>query len=506
MEIGGSLAATEGGSSLSLTADIQPLPLSGQGKTALQLPLHAGALWFTQSFHPFASLNVMPRFRFAVSGHRINIRPHLNVTFTDVNSWLYAALGLGLTYEKTVAFKNPIFSQIAFKLYYLWLSGGSYPKMDSLYSTMYLGGAATFNRWVQVYTIPRLVAAAGTAMETAYVGDYSFRFQGIESGVNLWLGGQRDWMLGGFANYDRILSRYGARVVKYFSLKTVGVRLMGGLGYSRWSDEVGGTGEAIGFAELQVELKEPPRTRFRVSYEHLRLGFTPQVTAHEGNSEDLSPVVSALARTNMAATDRFAAFAALYTGADAQTLVETARWLGHTIKDNTYAYDALSDLTSADLFSNRVKALAALGHEDIYQQTRTCLLDPTLCQELAVCAGIHSVMADFLSRNGIPALAVGVNSSRMMHVVTVALTEDQTRLINYGELFEAQSGGFDEVLRYFSFNEGFPIFGSHVFRPRVDGGQDFLGVYETSEGILFHRTIGLYGPDLIHKELWGTGM
>ena len=497
VEVGGSVATTEGGSSVSAT---------GAYRLFNQYPLvtlHGGAMWFTQQFHPFVAVNVTPRVNFSLGKHKFSFRPYANLAFTDVNSWFYTNIALGLSWRygwrKSFLGQRPLI----LKAHYIMAGGLSYPKLDSTYSSMHMGVSVTWDDQFQIYTIPRLALAAPTAMETNYFGNYAFHFQGIESGLFWRPQMNRTWMLGAFADYDKILSKYGLRVLKYTSLRhgreRIDLRLWGGVGISKWTNTLAGSSDFIAFAGITVRLGGTPKSEFRGSYQHFRLGYVPRVS--ERDATTISGGTRSLAKKNLTAATDFAGFVKLYKGASAGHLVETARWLGMTIGNVGYATDASAALKSVDLFNPALKRIANATHGDIYAHLRRCTLDKKCDTKMTVCAGIHSLIADFLTQNGIDAVAVSVNSERTMHVVTVAMTADKTVLINYGQVFEAPAGHMDEVLRYYAIYAGKPLFWSPMFNK--DG---YVGTYQTPEAVLFQRTMGLYAPDLIRKDFWGGPM
>ena len=497
VEVGGSVATTEGGSSVAATGSYR---LNNQYPL---LTLHGGAMWFTKQFHPFMAVNVTPRIRFSLGKHKFSLRPYANVAFTDVNSWFYTNVALGLTWKygwrKSFLGQRPL----TIKAHYILAGGLSYPKLDSTYSGMHMGLSITWDDQLHIYTIPRLTLAAPTAMETNYFGNYAFHFQGIESGLFWRPQMNRTWMFGAFADYDRILSKYGLRVLKYTALlkgrDRIDVRIWGGVGLSKWNNDLAGSTDLIAFAGITVRLGGTPKSSFRGSYQHVRLGYVPRVS--EEDATTITSETRLLAQKNLAAAADFGAFVKLYKGASTDQLIEASRWLGMTIGNVGYAKDASAALKSVDLFNPALKRIANATHTDIYGHLRRCLLDKKCDTKMTVCAGIHSLIAEFLTKNGIDAVAVSVNSERTMHVVTVATAKDKTVLINYGQVFEAPAGHMDEVLRYYATYVGKPLFWSPMFNQ-----EGYVGTYETPEGVLFQRTLGLYAPDLIRHNFWGGSM
>ena len=497
VKVGGNVATTEGGSSLAATASYLV-----KGQYPL-VTAHSGAMWFTQQFHPFFALNVNPRVRFGLRGHRFSFRPYVNFAFTDVNSWFYTNISLGLTWQYNWERSFLGGKRLLARAYYILGGGLSYPKLDSTYSNMYLGLSLTWDNQLQVYTIPRLVLAAPTAMETNYFGNYAYHFQGIESGLFWRPQMNPSWMFGAFADWDQILSKYGLRVLKTIAMRAgkqrIDLRIWGGAGVSHWTDRLAGSTDVIAFAGVRVKLGGTPRSEFRGSYQHLRLGYVPRVTERDARSIELA--TRKLAEGRIKSSTTFGEFTRSYKGAKETELIETARWLGMTIGEVGYAKDASAALRSVDLFNPVLKRIANATHQDIYEHLRRCLTTKKCGTKMTVCAGIHSLIADFLTQNGVQAVAVSVNSERTMHVVTVAMTRERTVLINYGQTFESTEGSMDEVLRYYSIYVGKPLFWSPMFNK-----EGYIGTYETPEGILFQRTMGLHSPDLIRKEFWGTSM
>lgn len=264
---------------------------------------------------------------------------------------------------------------------------------------------------------------------------------------------------GVFADYDAIYSQYGGRLIYYFSLgrgsDRTDFRIWAVLGAAHWTNRCAGYLTGTGFAGMSDEAQS-------------------RLRAHP-------------------------TFAASHAGADEDREIEAARWLAFNTR-LTYAADSKRAMQQADLDAEAVKRISSATHESIYDYFRACYDDRKLCEPgITVCAGIHEITAEFLRRNGVKAMAVNVNASGMMHVITAALTDSRSMLIDYGNLYQTEGRKLDELLRYYSVYVGKPLFWSQMF-----DGEGYIGTYEAPEGILLLRTSGNSAPDIIPKEVWGA--
>ena len=126
-------------------------------------------------------------------------------------------------------------------------------------------------------------------------------------------------------------------------------------------------------------------------------------------------------------------------------------------------------------------------------------LPADLSNGIAVCAGIHSLMADFLRTNGIPTIVASVNTRDGPHVIAVAMPKSGMTLLDYGNTFSSPPNTFDQLLRYYGQYRQAPTFQSQLFGPN-----GYMGTYVTPEGRLLHQTIGVYTPMILYRDFLGV--
>jgi hypothetical protein len=184
--------------------------------------------------------------------------------------------------------------------------------------------------------------------------------------------------------------------------------------------------------------------------------------------------------------------------------------MGAFMQQVAYANGAMKALNQTKFFDPEVRRIASVNNDTMlyYLQkdvswysghSSSEALPAELQNGIAICAGIHSLMADFMRANGVPTIVASVNTRNGPHVIAIATLPDKTVLLDYGSAFTTPANTFDQTMRFYGQHRGAPTFQSQLF-----GADGYMGTYTTPEGRLLHQTIGVYSPSLLSKELLGV--
>jgi len=128
-------------------------------------------------------------------------------------------------------------------------------------------------------------------------------------------------------------------------------------------------------------------------------------------------------------------------------------------------------------------------------------LPDNLRNGIAVCAGIHWFIANFLYINGIRTAAASVNTPGAPHVITIAMLDNETVIIDYANKYVTGPDSLDEVLRYYGIQVGAPVLQTQIFLPERNG---YVITYVTPEGEFFHVVVGIDSRDILLNEILGA--
>ncbi len=484
IKLGGVVIANEAGSSI-----------SGIGEYKDWGGVRYGVIMFGDLEAPFFNLRVTPGFE--KDGFKLKYYGML--TFTQLNSWLYSTHSLGLGYGhqgKHVGFNCGV------------ISGGalSHPKYDDIYLNLMGGLSINFQKWLYVYTVARSYFAANNAMKSAYVMHYKPQWQGIEVGAAVKF---HELYGSAFADFDVIQSRYGVKLgtLLNFTPRVKGY-VWGGVGATQWREGLGGGPGFIAIAGLKLFIiGENVNTQYTASYEHYGKGGVP-LEIDINSAPNLRPSTPQeigwenRASANLLESESMDEFVSRYCceGASEDEVITVARWLSRTLGKVAYANKAEEAMMQWDFFNTSIKDIANASHDDIfgflkeynqwYEEHGTYEGMPQeLLDGVAVCAGIHSTVAEFLRLNGINAVAITVNSPVEPHVVTLAFTDKKTMIIDYGDIFVGPGESIDQVVRAYGLYKKAPTYNAQIFT------EDYVGTWVTPEGRLLHKTIGVENAD-----------
>jgi hypothetical protein len=485
IKLGGVVIANEAGSSISGIAEY------GNWGGA-----RYGVLMFGNLEAPFFNIRVTP----GLDKDGFKLKYFGTLTFTQLNSWLYSSHSLGFGYGhqgKHVGFDCGV------------IAGGalSYPKYDDIYLNLMGGLSINVQKWLYLYTVARSYFAADNAMKSAYVMYYKPQWQGIEVGAAV----KFHELYGSvFADFDVIQNKYGIKLgtLLNFTPRVKGY-VWGGVGATQWREGLGGGPRFMAMAGIKLFIVgENVNTEYAASYEHYGTGGIPLEIDINSAPNNLRPQTPQeigwenRARANLLESGNMQEFVSKYccNGASEDEVITVARWLARTLGEVAYANEAEKAMMQWDFFSTSIKDIADASHDDIlgflkqynewYEEHGTYEGMPEeLLDGIAVCAGIHSTVAEYLRLNGIHAVAITVNSPKEPHVVTMAYTDDKTMIIDYGDIFVGPGDSIDQVVRAYGLYREAPTYNAQIFT------EDYVGTWVTPEGRVLHKTIGVENAD-----------
>ncbi len=482
--------------------------------------LDAGVLSFRGPLAPFG---------------RIMLRPELNVWrlkgvyygsaafMGNMASWVYSSHSVGLGYSQPIG-EN-------FRLRMGGIFGGalSYPAYDDTYVNFSVGISAEIAKTLLLYGVPTFYFSANDPIKTAYVGYYEPKFQDVEVGAQIRL--PKGFTVRAFAdigligdNYG-INDRYGFRGTRTVSVRDKAVDadidIWLSLGMTHWSQQLGGRMDPAVMVGMNIVLgAEGFNSTNTAEYSHLQNGSIEFAETDIPDREHPGPygfgksgdayydVPINEMKQRMLESGSFEEFKNSYGNLSEEEVVVRARFLGAFMQQVAYANDAYDSMTNGNIFDPEIERIANASNEDIFQylqeyigwyQNNSGPMPENLKNGIAVCAGIHWLMAEFMRANGVDAIVMSVNTPNGMHVITAAQLKDKTLLLDYGNTYQTPQGTVDQGLRFYGWNNGAPTFQSQFFGP--DG---YMGTYLTSEGRLLHRTVGLDNPNLLKMDFLGV--
>lgn len=511
-DIGGNVYSNEAGSSVYATA--RAAIRRPNGYVPFDARLSAGNMWFGEQAAPFGSLYLRPAFqawyfRGAYYG-RVSVVGNMASTVYTSHS-----LGLGISI--------PIGEHNRLRIGSVVGGAFSYPAYDDIYLNLATGISFEHRNWL-VYAMPTFFMAAPTPIQSAYYGNYQPQFQNVDFGIQVRF--NQDQMAARlFGDISRLYQRAGGRLsASWVSGRSGSVDVYGGLGFTHFIDVLGGRWDPMVFAGLSGTFDFGSFTSTNTGrYEHIQRGAfrsagtdipTQSNPGPYGFGRSGNPLIDSeiqTAKSRILASGSYAEFVQSYNGASTNQLITTARFMGAFLQQVAYANNALEALSNVRQFDPEVRRIAGASHDDIFGFMQRYVdfynnnppgtpLPDDLRNGIAVCAGIHSTMANFLESNGIPTLVASVNTRSGPHVVAIAMPPGETDLLDYGNLYQTPPGTPDEAMRFYGMARQAPTFQSQLWRP----GQGYLGTYETSEGRLLHRTIGLDNREILGTEYLGV--
>ncbi len=483
------------------------------------LRLDLGALSFRGPLAPFG---------------RVMLRPELNVWrvkgvyygsaafMGNMPSWVYSSHSVGLGYSQPMG-EN-------FRLRMGGIFGGalSYPTYDDTYVNFSVGLSAEIAKTLLLYGVPTFYFAADDPIKTAYIGYYEPKFQDVEVGAQVMLD---QYTIRAFADIGLvgdtygIYNRYGFRGTRTVSVRDnvidADIDIWLSLGMTHWSQQLGGRMDPVIMVGMNVILaNERFNSTNTAEYSHLQDGSIEFAETSIPDAEHPGPYgfgrsgdpyydvpINEMKR-RMLDSSTFEEFSNSYGNLSDEQVLIRARFLGAFMQQVAYANDAYESMTNGNIFDSEIERIAGATNENIFQylqeyigwyQSNSGPMPESLQNGIAVCAGIHWLMAEFMRANGMNAIVMGVNTPDGMHMITAGQLSDRTVLLDYGNTYETPDGTLDQALRFYGQNNG-----AHTYQSPFFGADGYMGYYLTSEGRLLHRTVGLDNPDLLKKDFLGV--
>ncbi len=471
---------------------------------------NAGVIWFNQRLGaPFINLRLTPELSVGGRKHgQAQFKAFYSGTVSFVGympSWVYSSHSIGLAYSQPIGDN--------FKLRLAAMGGGalSHPAYDDIYFNFVTGLSAEIFNKVLIYGVPTCYFAADTPMQTAYVGYYKPKFQSVEVGVQVLLGEYtaRAYADIGYINDDYgIYNRYmikGTRSVKFGDRFAGDVYLAGGI--TEWSKLVGGRIDPAVYAGITLVFGGPGFNSTNTArFSHLQSGIEAKIVTDFPTDEEpgpygfgrsSDPVMNEKinrAKDRLANASSFTEFATSYNNESEDDVILTARFLGAFLQQVAYNNKAQDALFQGDFLNQAVHDVGSATVNDMFSDMQEYVkyyegrptsteLPENLKDGIAVCAGIHEVMAAFLRANGMKALSQTVNTVDGPHVITTVLLPGRTLLLSYGNMYQGPANSLDETLR--AYGELAPTFQSQIFKGK------YKGTLLTDEGALLHGAIGI---------------
>ncbi len=476
------------------------------------LNLRGGIMWFPSNvteemdFSPFASLQVTPRYQ---SPQGIVLASYSSISSSyNLNSYLFGAQTFGIGYERKSG-------EFVSRGGVLWGGGISYPNFDYIFSDLRLGVSFEWNEQVLVYGSMGFFFAADSPAQTAYVGYYEPRFQNLMAGLEV---RHNSWVFDLNGSYDIIRSEFNATVQRelYFGQRVHG-RVWGTLGFGKWDDSlVSRRWELVALAGVELWVpSERINSTNRIEFEHEHSGEISQADMDINNPfidrtylEPWSENVESELMTSRSIRD----FSERYNGVSTERLLDVARIMTHRAR-YLYAHSAMDALVGMQFFDSEVQRIAGMGYDETlsyvgaflryYTENGTLRGMPEYLQQgLGICTIIHDFGAEFLRLNGIHAITTSVNSSSAPHMILIAMMDDQTMLIDYGNAYITGPRSFDGSLRLYGLSKGAPVFLTQIFE------RQYLGTFITSEGRMVMNSMlfdnqRILGGDFLGRSVGG---
>lgn len=511
-DLGGNVYANEAGSAI--WGSVRYSLRSG-GRRPFDVRLDGGNIWFGEQAAPFARLYLRP----ALEVWRLKGVYYGSISaIGNLPSVLYTSHSLGLGYSQPIGDN--------FRLRAGFVIGGalSYPAWDDIYFNMAGGLSAEISNFL-VYAMPQFYFAAPDPIKTAYVGHYRPQFQNAEFGVQYRFY-EDQYTARIFGDWGVINQRVGARITRTinFSREVSGDFYLAG-GATHWDNSLGGRWDPLVMFGMNLVIGgKYMNSTNTVRYEHLQSGGVRFAQTEIPNNENPGPygfgrsgnpdVDSQVeqAKERIIANNSFAGFTAAYHGSSKADVIMAARFLGAFLQQVAYANNAYNSLNNTGFFDPEVMRISNASPDQIYTYIQRYVqfynsnsprsaLPEDLKNGIAVCAGIHQVMAEFLRSNGVPTIVASVNTPKGPHVIAIAQLDNSTVLLDYGNTYTTPANTFDQAMRFYGQNRGAPTFQSQLFGP--DG---YIGTYETSEGRLLRRSTGLVNMDILGQDFLGLGV
>jgi|GEM_PF-4195661 len=467
-----------------------------------QFRLTVGGVWINNGSYPIGSVNLDPNI--SLFGGTLVLNYFGNATLTNMASVFYTTNGVG----GSVHFDVWKFTVHAATL----LQGAiSLPTYDLLYAR-WLNGVRFDIGNFQLSIKNTEYFAASVTPKTSWAFDYRPRYQGLGAELSysddinkISVGTNNDsihptlW-----AEYSRTVydNNKDLRVEVGLSAGMDGFNLINGKQSSFFPDR-----NFFALFNIKVEF---PDSKYSAGIERRNISQPSedkQFVYENGDITAEQRQYTERAKENILKSQLFGDLIAAYQGASKEELLTAANEIASLIGRGGYDYGAYNDLKEFNIFSPKVKALTERNYNDILYFLREYLkyyqehgtydgMPEELKRGVAICAGIHEFVAEFLRANGMDAYTMTVVTPKSPHVVAVAFYDGKASIIDYAMRYTTK-GNLDDVLNVYSKATGVPILQTQIF----GRGGKYLGTYTTQQGKIVQKATSSDGNDWLDKML-----
>ena len=260
---GGGIVSNEAGSAVSGSMAYNLTPNS-------QFKFDAGNVWFGSLSVPFTTLSVKEKLEL---GRFIGLYYGRLTGAAYLPSHLYTSQSIGIGYSQPFGSND----NLRFRIGVVGVGAFSYPLGDDTYLNIAGGASLEYRKRILIYGDPNFYFAANTPIQTAYIGNYSPKFESLRSGIQIRFS---DYSIGPFANYGVVKSIYGfgaSRAINFDGLVAGDVFIKGGI--THWNPQINDSNDVFAMAGLRLVIAgKHMNTIITSTYEHTSAGGVPQAT------------------------------------------------------------------------------------------------------------------------------------------------------------------------------------------------------------------------------------
>lgn len=468
--------------------------------------LSTGLMWFPSiaesevGFAPFGVLRLTPGFeRSGILG-----RSYSAIGGAMLNSelWAFQSFGLGFVQKRG-----------EFELRGAGVFGGAlaYPCFDLIYADLRVGMSLDWNDRVLVYGALSFFFAAETAAQTAYVGYYRPEFQALDIGLEIQI---REWLLDIQGTYDVIRSglRVGIERDVWFGNGLTVATFGATVGFASWSDRLMGRNFDLTVI-VGADVRFPGRrvnSSGSIEFEHLHGGGVSQAEMDLDNPYVDRTFIDERARRierDLQGATSMDNLIGRYEGSSFEQALWFSRIIAHRA-NYLYSYGANEAIGGMRFFDPEVQRIANMTYDEGlgYLGAYLRLLDTPLGlndmpeylrQGLGMCPFIHDFAAAYMRGLGFRAITASVNTTTEPHVIMIAMNDQHTVLVDYGDEYRTGPYSFDEALRLYGMARGAMVLRTQLF------DDQYIGTFTTSEGRVIIRAMGFNNLRLLFYDFLG---
>ncbi len=336
--------------------------------------------------------------------------------------------------------------------YWFRMGGGGYAGVSvpnfALADINFWVGMSTKLKYLYTWATIEWIMAAKKAHEAILITKYRPYFNRFDFGMTSNPAYLRGFVVGADYNYDVLNGHYAGLKIGYekcFGIVCVdtfakgGVQVEGRMFSSpRFNAQVG--------LNVSIRSQNPyPNAKFNTTYETEDIGYPPELSkeimhTNSGwqNAEQKQIYTNMLSM--LKDSTNLSEFVNKLNGMSVDSRIKYMAMFAQILEEKGYAYTTLNDLLHGHFFSNSVKQIANTDVFEIYEKIRTLIMGGHLSNnDIAVCGGIHELVAYALAQTGLKTYTFTNNSKWGKHVVALANNGNDWYIINYGEIIKANN-------------------------------------------------------------------